>query len=262
MAEITGPLSIGSQSESVKAVQTRLNQEPGNKLTLDGKFGMKTSQAVLKFQKAAGLSVDGVVGAKTAEKMGFAYKRMAGGTVPLPLPGGTPAPHVIPIPGGGGNDPGRDSEIAELGETVIGGLGAIVYGIVREIDNVDLVPDAVKERVRSAADGYVGTAAGTIRGVTRNIDWLQNDPLGYVYSRFHSAITHITSRLRSFLSQLTAIPGIGSIAQAYMDIVGRIDDILPLILAGIQGSMGNLRGAVHSIRARLGVLSSEVLTIL
>lgn len=54
----------GSKGETVKTLQKLLNQN-GNKLTVDGIFGVKTEAAVKAYQKKKGLVVDGIVGPKT-----------------------------------------------------------------------------------------------------------------------------------------------------------------------------------------------------
>lgn len=50
----------GSSGEDVRAVQRRVGAKP------DGKFGTQTRSAVMEFQKAHGLQVDGVIGHQTA----------------------------------------------------------------------------------------------------------------------------------------------------------------------------------------------------
>lgn len=57
-------LRKGDSGEAVTYLQTLLC-DVGETLTADGKFGSKTEQAVKDFQRAYGLTVDGVVGPKT-----------------------------------------------------------------------------------------------------------------------------------------------------------------------------------------------------
>ena len=54
---------VGSNNDTVKAVQTALGQ------TADGKFGPGTEKAVKAWQTAHGLTADGVVGPNTIKKM-------------------------------------------------------------------------------------------------------------------------------------------------------------------------------------------------
>ena len=64
----TSTLRRGSRGEQVKLLQKFLNWY-GNKLTVDGDFGPATESAVLKFQIENNLTVDGIVGVKTRDKM-------------------------------------------------------------------------------------------------------------------------------------------------------------------------------------------------
>jgi peptidoglycan hydrolase-like protein with peptidoglycan-binding domain len=57
-------LKLGSSGDNVKVLQERLNVF-GAGLEVDGQFGNLTNQAVLSFQRANGLEVDGIVGPKT-----------------------------------------------------------------------------------------------------------------------------------------------------------------------------------------------------
>jgi peptidoglycan hydrolase-like protein with peptidoglycan-binding domain len=60
-------LRQGSQGNPVKYLQVRLNARlyPNPKLLIDGRFGLKTRDAVERFQSANRLAVDGVVGPTT-----------------------------------------------------------------------------------------------------------------------------------------------------------------------------------------------------
>lgn len=64
-------LSKGAKGSSVKALQTLLigNGYSCGSSKVDGSFGPSTLSAVKKYQKANGLTVDGVVGAKTWAKL-------------------------------------------------------------------------------------------------------------------------------------------------------------------------------------------------
>ncbi|MFY0527353.1 peptidoglycan-binding protein [Archangium gephyra] len=68
----SGPtLREGARGEPVRALQNRLNQLGFNVGAADGSFGPKTEAAVKAFQRAKGLTADGVVGPKTWDKLGI-----------------------------------------------------------------------------------------------------------------------------------------------------------------------------------------------
>ena len=58
-------LKSGMHDESVRSLQSALNEKLGKELSTDGKFGPKTQEAVKEFQRQNGLEPDGVVGPKT-----------------------------------------------------------------------------------------------------------------------------------------------------------------------------------------------------
>ena len=62
-------IKSGSKGELVELVQQMLNEKGYACGSADGIFGTKTKNAVEKYQKAKGLSVDGIVGAKTYAKL-------------------------------------------------------------------------------------------------------------------------------------------------------------------------------------------------
>lgn len=64
-------LSIGDRGTEVLAVQKALNAL-GFALIIDGEFGRGTMAQVMAFQRAKGLTVDGVVGHKTSVALGLA----------------------------------------------------------------------------------------------------------------------------------------------------------------------------------------------
>ena len=61
-------LRKGSKGVYVEVLQKKLN-DAGYNLAVDGDFGNKTLEAVKDYQKVNGLVVDGIVGAKTWEKL-------------------------------------------------------------------------------------------------------------------------------------------------------------------------------------------------
>ncbi len=58
-------LTFGSTGEDVKYLQRQLNVFRFGPLVVDGIFGVATEEAVKKFQKYYGLTVDGIVGTQT-----------------------------------------------------------------------------------------------------------------------------------------------------------------------------------------------------
>lgn len=59
----------GNDNQHVEDLQWLLKNKHGITVTIDGEFGTKTDTAVRTFQKKHGLTVDGIVGAKTWKKL-------------------------------------------------------------------------------------------------------------------------------------------------------------------------------------------------
>ena len=68
--KVSVPLMSG---EDVKVIQSKLNKLISAGLKEDGKYGNASAAAVKKFQKNNKLTVDGIVGKKTAEKLGLVW---------------------------------------------------------------------------------------------------------------------------------------------------------------------------------------------
>ena len=66
-----GNLFIGSRGDNVVQVQQALNSKGYWCGTADGIFGPKTYSAVIRFQREAGLDVDGIVGPQTKKALGY-----------------------------------------------------------------------------------------------------------------------------------------------------------------------------------------------
>ncbi|MDF1494751.1 spore cortex-lytic enzyme [Caproiciproducens sp. CPB-2] len=62
---------VGSQGAEVKSIQTKLRDQGYYKGKVDGIFGSQTKSAVVSFQKAKGLTADGIAGPKTLAALGL-----------------------------------------------------------------------------------------------------------------------------------------------------------------------------------------------
>ena len=71
---------MGASGDAVRQIQQRLKDWGYYKGTVDGHYGAKTQDAVIVFQKKHGITVDGIVGSQTAEKLGVAEPTSGGGS--------------------------------------------------------------------------------------------------------------------------------------------------------------------------------------
>ena len=62
---------VGSRGEDVAEVQSALKSFGYYTGSIDGIFGVKTQDAVMRFQKARGLQADGIVGSQTLKALGL-----------------------------------------------------------------------------------------------------------------------------------------------------------------------------------------------
>ena len=60
---------MGSTGEDVEYLQRRLDFFGYGPLVADGIFGVATEEAVKKFQKSSGFTVDGIVGPQTWDRL-------------------------------------------------------------------------------------------------------------------------------------------------------------------------------------------------
>ncbi|MBD5131007.1 MAG: spore cortex-lytic enzyme [Clostridiales bacterium] len=74
---VTGSVSQGKTTANVAAIQARLKTYGLYTGTVDGVWGNGTLRAVLRYQSNNGLTVDGVVGAGTASKLGLTLSSSA-----------------------------------------------------------------------------------------------------------------------------------------------------------------------------------------
>lgn len=77
--EETVSIKAGASGSIVKEIQKQLNNKGFSVGTVDGIFGTKTTDAVKSFQKANGLTADGIVGEKTAKALGVNLSGGGGG---------------------------------------------------------------------------------------------------------------------------------------------------------------------------------------
>ena len=66
-------LRTGSSGDDVRIAQSYLNKALGTGLKVDGRFGASTRQAAEAFQAREGLSIDGVIGRATWDKLVLAF---------------------------------------------------------------------------------------------------------------------------------------------------------------------------------------------
>lgn len=78
-------LKRGASGPAVTAVQQRLQAAGFSPGAIDGKFGPGTESAVKMFQRARGLTVDGIVGPKTAAALGVALPASSGSGALVPV---------------------------------------------------------------------------------------------------------------------------------------------------------------------------------
>jgi N-acetylmuramoyl-L-alanine amidase len=69
---------FGASGDQVKEIQQRLKDWGYYKGKVDGYYGKDTENAVIAFQKKHGITIDGIVGSKTAEKLGVSISGAGG----------------------------------------------------------------------------------------------------------------------------------------------------------------------------------------
>ncbi len=77
-AALAAALKVGSSGAQVKTLQTKLKRWGYYTGSVDGVFGSKTKAAVQYFQRANGLTPDGIVGSATAKKLGITLSGSSG----------------------------------------------------------------------------------------------------------------------------------------------------------------------------------------
>ena len=176
---IASNLGLGSSGSQVSCLQSTLNGLGYNSGPVDGSFGGMTFRAVLAFQRAKGLAVDGLVGHQTATALGIWGTSASGGGTTTPTPS-TPTPST-PAPSGGC----RISTSLRLGSSgaqvrcLQAALNAAGYsvgpvdgafgnqtrrGVMNYQTAKGLIVDGIAGRQTGTALGIWGTASGSSTG--------------------------------------------------------------------------------------------------
>ena len=90
-------LHKGSKGDEVVRLQQRLQELGYYRGDIDGQFGGGTEDAVMRFQMAAGLEADGIVGDATTARL---YGEQAPAVTPEPVRTPEPTPEPAPMPSG------------------------------------------------------------------------------------------------------------------------------------------------------------------
>ena len=93
---IASNLGLGSSGSQVSCLQGTLNGLGYNSGPVDGKFGGVTFRAVIAFQRAKGLAVDGLVGRQTGTALGIWGAAASGGGTTTPTTPSTPTTPASP----------------------------------------------------------------------------------------------------------------------------------------------------------------------
>jgi len=245
-ASIRGPLRVGSRSPDVRALQSALNGQPSTvpALEADGIFGLRTSQAVQRFQSARSLGVDGIVGPNTARMLGLAYTPAPVYTPPAPVvpggggggaSGGGGAGSVIP--GGGtvpAGPPSLQTELAALMDAVARGISNVASAVISLVQSIEAIPDAIIDSVRSTISGLCAQAASNIRAAASFIGVTVQDLVGTVFARIRDVLGRFISNVAGFLGRFTGLPLIGG---TIAEIIGSVRQVVEAVLSTILNWM-------------------------
>ena len=147
-------LKKGSRGNSVTQLQQRLISLHYLTGTADGIYGTGTESAVKAFQKANGLTADGIAGSATQKKLYSSSAKAAATAKPTATPKPDPASEVLRLGSTGDNVKKMQKRLVELGyltSGVDGEFGLKTYSAVY----------AFQQRNGLAADGVAGSATLT-----------------------------------------------------------------------------------------------------
>ncbi len=69
--EVSALSKVGSRGTEVRAIQEKLKERGLYTIAVDGIYGAKTKEAVIKFQKQQGITADGIAGPVTLKRLGI-----------------------------------------------------------------------------------------------------------------------------------------------------------------------------------------------
>lgn len=277
---IRGPLRMGSRSADVRVLQLALNEQPTTVPVLgaDGIFGMRTSQAVQRFQSARSLGVDGIVGPNTARALGLAYTPAPAYTPPAPVaPGGGGAGGAggggaagggagagggaVPGPGPGGPS-AIQTELAALMDAVARGIGNVGASVIGLVESIDEMPDVVINEVRSVVNGICSQAASAIRSAASFVGMTIPDLVGTVFARIRERLGTFISRIASFLGRFTGLPFVGDAIASIISIVRQtVEAVLSTILSWMQGGATAVAGTIQRVLNQLSAGAQRILSL-
>lgn len=259
-------LQTGSRGPTVATLQAKLNAAvtPSPKLVPDGVFGAKTAQAVKSFQQRKGLKVDGVVGPMTSAALGISlpggHAPPGGGghAPPAPPRGGPPAPPAPPAPPGAPPSAFVDLSIFNVViEAIIGGYQKIGGALLSWIDS-DYVPQFVYDQASSGINGIINGMASQLRGITRNVVTMGQDPAAFVTGRIRDIMFPRVNALSSALQPLTALPVIGGVARAHQQVLAGILSVADTALSNMRNNGQSAQAVATQIAAALDSIARRI----
>lgn len=188
-------VSIGSRGPYVKLLQSILNRIGYMTGAVDGIFGSGTLQAVLAFQRDAGLETDGIVGPDTWAVLD---KYIRGYEIYTVRPGDTvyniARRHYTNVNAILTANPGTDPQNLMVGQTLV-----VPYGIDVVLTDIDYMYEIMEMEIDGLKARYpfleVGIAGTSVLG--KNLYYLKlgNGPKEVFYNAAHHSLEWITSPL-------------------------------------------------------------------
>ena len=238
---LQGPLLIGCRGPSVKLIQERL------KIEADGVFGIFTAAAVQGFQAAKHLQIDGIVGQKTAEAMGFAYQ---GGRPPWgPVTPG-PSPRVEPRDSrtGGARNAGAIAQLLEAVAQAIVAFSRKVATTLRQLGALAMQSVAFIESMTAQAVAAIRTQAAVIgKFLGQAVD--QIEPR--VAATIRAAFNIMAQMLFQVAGFLLKFPGLTEVASFIQKMAARIQAVAGRVIDWAAGWLHGLEGSVENFAARV-----------